>query len=71
MCITRDFGNRHFREGLAGCLQDNRAVGNSRLVHRDVSNASWKQPADLSPWHGLNGLNLEQGLLLKGTSMKA
>jgi hypothetical protein len=52
-CIAHDFDNRHFRERSGSCLQDNRAVGNSRLVHRDVSNVSCKQLPVLSPWHGV------------------
>jgi len=37
------------REGSGTCLQDNRAVGNSRLVPRDGLNVSWKQVPDHSP----------------------
>jgi hypothetical protein len=33
--MAHDFGNRRLRKGSGTCLQDNRAVGNSRLVHRD------------------------------------
>jgi len=60
--MAHDFGNWRFREGSASCLQDNRAVGNSRLVHRDVLNVSCKQLADPSPRHGLNS---EQSTLLQ------
>jgi len=34
-------------------LQDNSAVGNRLLVHRDVLNVSCKKISDLSPWHGI------------------
>jgi len=38
-----------FQEVLGTCLQDLRAVGNSRRVHRDVSNVSCRQVPDTSP----------------------
>jgi len=31
---------RPAQEGLGTCVQDNRAVGNSRLAHRDVLSVS-------------------------------
>jgi len=39
-------------EGSGSCLQDNRAVGNSRLAHMDVLSVSCKQLPDPSSWHG-------------------
>ena len=35
VCIAHESGNRHKGEGSGSCLQDNRAVGNSRLTPRD------------------------------------
>jgi hypothetical protein len=43
------------------------AVGNSRLADMDVLSVSWKQPADLSPWHSVFH---EQGLHLKGAILQ-
>jgi len=37
-------------EGSGTCLQDNRAVGNSRLAHRDVLSVSCKQVPDPDRW---------------------
>jgi len=50
-------------------LQDNRAVGNSRLVHMDVLNVSCEQVAVPSPWHCIKR---EQDLLptLTGAPIK-
>ena len=39
------------REGSGTCLQDNRAVGNSRLVPRDGLNVSCKQVPGPDPWY--------------------
>jgi hypothetical protein len=42
------------REGTGSCLQDNRAVGNSRLAPMDGLSVSCKQLPAPSPWHGAN-----------------
>jgi len=52
--LAHDFGNQRFRECSGTCLQDNRAVGNSRLAHREVLSVSCKQVPEHSPWHCLN-----------------
>ena len=60
VCIAHESGNRHKGEGSGSCLQDNRAVGNSRLTPREGLSVSCKQLPDLSPWHDPNH---QQGIL--------
>ena len=38
---------------VLGSLRDNRAVGNSRLAHMDVSSVSRREPSASASWHGL------------------
>ena len=51
--VTLDSGNQRIREGSGTCLQDNRAVGNSRLAHTDVLSVSCKQVPEPDRRHGL------------------
>jgi len=53
--------DQRLREGSGTCLQDNRAVGNSRLAHTDVLSVSCKQVPEPDRRHCLNR---EQGSLL-------
>ena len=52
-CLRQDFRDLLFREGSGTCSQDNRAVGNSRLTHRDVLSVSCEQVPEPDPWHSL------------------
>jgi hypothetical protein len=48
-CLTFDYGNQQFREGVVGYLFSGQsAVGNGRVVPRDGLNVSWKQVPDHS-----------------------
>ena len=59
--IADDFIVQRIKDGSGICLQDNRAVGNSRLAHMDVLSVSCKQIPEPSPRHSLYR---EQGSLL-------
>jgi len=48
--MTMFFG-KVSEEGIAYLLAGQSAVGNSRVVHRDVSNVSCKQIGNPFPWH--------------------
>ena len=53
---THETGHLLNREGTGTCLQDNRAVGNSRLAHMDVLSVSCKQVPDPDRWHCIFGV---------------
>ena len=59
--MAHDF-NTAYQGEIGYRLAGQPAVGNSRLADMDVLSVSWKQPADLSPWYGLN---CQQGSLLR------
>jgi hypothetical protein len=61
MYIAYDFRILRMKEGSGTWLQDNRAVGNSRLAHTDVLSVSCKQVPEPSPGIAMKLQNQSNG----------
>ena len=52
--FASEMGRQPIKAGSGTCLQDNRAVGNSRLTHMDVLSVSCKQVPEPDRWHSVD-----------------